>query len=918
MKHIRCRNLAVAVAGILSVGAVHAQSVKSQPGAKAEAPIPAITDWSSRSVIYHQPKMPDEFARNAAGDAELERRYRDPRYVAQVLRRLESEASRPAPQRNSSAMTSSKTSASAKCDERDRRRGHCTNEPSPDPGSAEGLAHRDWSNVLGNGDGGSGVLGMFPAKYNFDIAAAPSCANDFVVYGTNAAAASQGAGAAESRTSVMSAGNPAGSITIGSGSRSVTLTAAATATTNLQFANGGTDAQQAASLAAAVNVWSQQTGISANSNGGATVTYTRNGNGDTNEIAITSTLTNHTVGAVSSGTGVSGQPSIIAFNHLYDTTCPAGVNGRNNANAPNTMWAYNTGSGYVTETSPVLSYFDNGAQVAYLQRSGNTLQLVLLKWQAGQGTAYAPAAPTLSASANAYRTCISNCYYVMTLNGVSNTNNGATFSSPYVDYVSDTLWVGDGNSRLHKFNNVFRGDPAEETVGFPIPVSSTAGLDLSPPVSDGSAFVYVGTQSGAAGIGGMIHRVPFAGGTIANVVSSAKLTADNRSGVRAPMVLDITPTRGRLYSFVFSAPGTPTSTTLCEHQGGDYVYCRAIVQFNTASFTAGGTGTKREIGLGSITGEEMALWMGAFDDAFYQSSSGTGAMYFCGGSLPRTQRTTLWKVPFTNGDVGLPTIGAQIVEDDNETDDIIYQCSPPTYVKNGTNEYLYVSTGGAGRVFSNNPGCGVAADAASSCMYMFQLNNLDGDAIPNEAGDSTWGATNLPRTALGTNGATSGIVVDNISAATGASQVYYAQVAGTASNENWTLDFTGNVDNNNANTLVINDGGTIRTFTGNRASAAAPGYTCSATGNGSFYMNGTNENTEGAQLRACLTDAALTNFTIGGTGSETIITRNTTGDVADGLVTIGTWNADPQVSFIHVDGSSTSGNAIQASQSGLQ
>ena len=27
---------------------------------------------------------------------------------------------------------------------------------------------------------------MFPAKYNFDVTAAPSCAGDFVVYGTNA------------------------------------------------------------------------------------------------------------------------------------------------------------------------------------------------------------------------------------------------------------------------------------------------------------------------------------------------------------------------------------------------------------------------------------------------------------------------------------------------------------------------------------------------------------------------------------------------------------------------------------------------------------------------------------------------------------------------------------------------------------
>ena len=73
----------------------------------------------------------------------------------------------------------------------------------------------------------------------------------------------------------------------------------------------------------------------------------------------------------------------------------------------------------IVETSPVLSYYDNGKQVAYIQRNGNILQLVLLKWQAGQGTAGAPATPTLSASAAAYRACVSGCYYAITLNGTS-------------------------------------------------------------------------------------------------------------------------------------------------------------------------------------------------------------------------------------------------------------------------------------------------------------------------------------------------------------------------------------------------------------------------------------------------------------------------------------------------------------------
>ena len=450
------------------------------------------------------------------------------------------------------------------------------------------------------------------------------------------------------------------------------------------------------------------------------------------------------------------------------------------------MWAYNTSTidapNAIVETSPVLSYFDNGKQVAFIQRAGNNLQLVLLKWQAGAGTASTPAVLNPVADGTAYRACAGNCFYAISLNGISNSGSGPTYSSPYVDYAADVLWVGDGNSRLHKFTGVFQGIPAEVTTGgFPVAVSGTTGLDLSPPVADEN-FVYVGSQSGAAGIGGMVHRVPVGGGT---VVSSAKLSADNRSGFRAAMILDSS--TNRLYSFVFSRPGTPTSNTQCQHQGGDYVYCRAVVQFDTTNFTAGGTGIRMETGLGSITGEAMALWTGSFDDAYYASGTGTGALYVCGGNPTRTQQTRLWKVPVVNGVLQAAVPGPQIGVDDNATDTTIYNCSPPTVIKNGSNEYLFVSVSGAAPTFATAPGCGAATDtnALSACMYMFQLNNLDGDGTPNEAGDSAWGTANNPRAMLPTPGGTGGIIVDNVTSpnntTVGGQQMYYGQ-AGTTGN----------------------------------------------------------------------------------------------------------------------------------------
>ena len=65
MKHLQYRNAGVLLAGVMSVGAVQAQAVKGQEAAQSDAPIPAVTDWSSRSVIHRKPMTPDEF--EAAG-----------------------------------------------------------------------------------------------------------------------------------------------------------------------------------------------------------------------------------------------------------------------------------------------------------------------------------------------------------------------------------------------------------------------------------------------------------------------------------------------------------------------------------------------------------------------------------------------------------------------------------------------------------------------------------------------------------------------------------------------------------------------------------------------------------------------------------------------------------------------------------
>ena len=63
---------------------------------------------------------------------------------------------------------------------------------------------------------------------------------------------------------------------------------------------------------------------------------------------------------------------------------------------------------------------------------------------------------------------------------------------------------------------------------------------------------------------------------------------------------------------------------------------------------------------------------------------------------------------------------------------------------------------------------------------MFDLNDLNGSG----GGTPAWGTGNTPSAALPAPGGTSGIIIDNTSGTTGASQVYYSQTGfGTGGSE---------------------------------------------------------------------------------------------------------------------------------------
>lgn len=714
--------LMTAVLFVLSTSPASAQKTSA-----ISAPIGMPQDWSHRHVVYSNPDTPEEAAKKGQ-TAKWRKNYRDPRFVLALGRKLESKAAAKGP-----------TPLIPRQPWRNK----------PLPQLTESGIHRDWSNVMGggtNGLGGVGTAGVYPAKYSFDIYATPSCANDFVVYPTSTAGATS-TGAAETRTSNMSGGDPVGTITIGAAgtARSIVLTASGTLNTGQNFLNTGTDAQQAASLAAAVTRWSGQTGITATSSG-VNVVFARISNSNTVNIPITNGLSNYTVGAATAGSGTAGQPTIIAFNQLYNTTCTAT---RTLANAPNVFWSYNTGANAVVRTSPVISYYDGGKQVAFIQSTGGVASLVLLKWSStAPGTAGAPTALTSQTLAN-YRSCTAPCMAVIPFSGSPDN----LVSSPYIDYYGDVAWVGASNGTLHKFTGIFAGTPAEVTTGgFPATVS--AGNRLSSPVYDFSAGqVFVGSASGGAGLGGMLHRV---NGTTGALVSSAKLTTDSNLGILASPVIDSS--AGRAYVFVYAGNGgTGANCTIA--------ICRAVVQFNT-SFAAANAGTRVIVGAGNDTAGQQ--YIGTFDDAYYSSPTPDGALYVAAGDPTQQWVTVLWKIPITSNVMGTPIRGATISGNDTTAGSYT---SPISEVKNGTNDYLYVgvhdfATDGTATV------CGTGL-VGSACLYMFNLSDLNGTAPGT--GDP-WGTANVPSAGLTVFDGTGGIIMDNISVVPGTSQVYFSNL----------------------------------------------------------------------------------------------------------------------------------------------
>jgi hypothetical protein len=432
------------------------------------------------------------------------------------------------------------------------------------------------------------------------------------------------------------------------------------------------------------------------------------------------------------------QPSIIAYDNLY-TGCTGTV--------PSTYWAYNTGG--TIATSVVLSF--DGTQMAFAQSSSaGAASLVLLKWKANNGTASAPVTPAAQSPASNYRGCTAPCSLTIAFSGGANDSA----SSVFVDYASDSLYVGDDSGKLHKFTGVFAGaTPAEVTTGgWPVTLSTSA---LAEPVYDAtSGKVFVGdyltnSRSNCASSTtpcGFLYAV---NATSAAVVKSARL--DFTFGINDAPLVDSN--AQMIYTFVGADSHSSSSTNPCG--APHFSSCAGVFQMPTG-YPSGGSGTETTVGAGF-----EFLMSGMADNIYFNSTnaaSPTGHLYVVGNT--GSGNNTLYQVSITNN-VMSTTATAGPVLSSNFTNHIFAAGLQITENFTGTNDYIFVSV----LAYGGPSGCGTAS-LANGCVMGF---NVTSGTISGST--ATTGAT-------AEAGGTSGIIIDNTaSSPSGASNIYYTPLS---------------------------------------------------------------------------------------------------------------------------------------------
>jgi hypothetical protein len=469
--------------------------------------------------------------------------------------------------------------------------------------------------------------------------------------------------------------------------------------------------------------------------------------------------------------GGSSAANIIAYDNLYK----ASSGGCTTAN-PSVYWAYNTGTGYSVTTSPVLSWDATGSQVAFIQSNGTTAELVLLKWKASSGTSITSPSTTLTddtGNAGSYRTCTSDCKFTLSLGA------NDTYSAPFYDLGSDSIYVGDDSGNLHKITGVFLGSTISEASGWP--VTLTSGTKVSTPVYDSThGWVEVGD------FGGSFYFVTASSGAVTEECAGS-ITTTCPSYTFGDVIADAPMVDGsKMLALAFVTTGSSS------FGNGN----NSVVEFDTGYGLPTYTTSYVSVGTG---GTGYYLYSGAFDNIYLETTnpsvSGAGGNIYVIGNTggTTTSGATLYQITMTGNSIntqewiasvspvvtGLSYTGSgathpwpsPLTEFCNAGSNA---CAITTGAPCGTG-VTCTSTGTDYIFFSVNRGAktGCTTTAGNGCIMSYNVSN------PGSISQSSSG---LNITTPGTSGcwATGGTVIDTSSTTlSGTSQIYFVNLNGS-------------------------------------------------------------------------------------------------------------------------------------------
>ncbi|MGC1373420.1 MAG: hypothetical protein WA824_14890 [Candidatus Sulfotelmatobacter sp.] len=447
---------------------------------------------------------------------------------------------------------------------------------------------------------------------------------------------------------------------------------------------------------------------------------------------------------VTSGT----QANLVGINNLYTAATPAC-----NGGSPWVAFAYNTlTEGGQILTSPELS--EDGTKVAFVEsvasgtKKGSYFHVLVLPNPiptppTQDGTVLHPLTPATCTNPTTV-----GCVTTLTIQTAANDSN----SSPWIDYNTDTVYVGADNGLLYKITPVFKGGaPAlvNDPTNWPVTVSTNKyNTILTGPVADDRAgLIFLGDGEG------YVYSVkltsPAKTFVAQQTVGWASDGTTDGSGKPGTGIVDP--------PIAINDPANPTTDQVFAFTGCSEVQGigGAVTQLS-ANFTTGSPSTANTVNLGSASGDGdctgLNVHSGTFDNKFWLTGSTSGHFVACGfvndGGVPAAP--VMYFFPFASNVI--TSTGSTSFQINTNTGE---ECSPLTEFYNGTSDMLFFGVG-----------------STTKTSYVESSTITTSLATPNCTGTPTSTCV----TSTEGLGGTSGIVIDN-QLSNGGTNIYFSTLA---------------------------------------------------------------------------------------------------------------------------------------------